>query len=86
MSGGAPSTFRGATPPQFWGDVGLGEAVGYERPRDIHKLIERLADNLATLGPTRHPVAPSHEGRGSQPVTEYLLGVDHGLSPVVPSL
>ncbi len=38
------------------------DALGYERPRAIRQLIERLADNLATLGTAPRRVAPFTTG------------------------
>lgn len=56
-------------------DVVLGEALGYERPRALRQLIERLMPQLLALGKAPQRVAPSHVGRGAQPVTETLLSL-----------
>jgi hypothetical protein len=57
-------------------DVVLGQALGYDRPRDIRKLIERLAEPLAKLGTARHRVAQYEKGQGARgEATEHLLNL-----------
>lgn len=57
-------------------DTALGAALGYERPRDIRQLIERLDPKLRELGVLRYRAAntPDPAGRG-RPTNEYLLSL-----------
>lgn len=53
-------------------DVRIAARLGYDRPRDIRKLIERRREALERVGSLRHGVASPHQG-GGRPGTEYLL-------------
>lgn len=55
-------------------DTALGAALGYERPRKIRELIERLMPQLAELGGLPHRGANPHE-LGGRPTIEYLLNL-----------
>lgn len=57
-------------------DIALGAALGYERPRDIRKLIDRFNKQLGELGVLRQRGAntPDPEGRG-RPTQENLLNL-----------
>jgi hypothetical protein len=54
-------------------DTVLGAALGYERPRKIRELIERLDAHLCELGGLRHRVANPDSLVGGRPTEEYLL-------------
>ena len=58
-------------------DIDLAHRLGFERPRDIRKLIERKADDLRELGAARH-VARPHHNNGTT-VTEYWLNQDQAI-------
>jgi hypothetical protein len=55
-------------------DTVLGAALGYDRPRDLRKLIERHREKLEKIALARHRGAPIKSGKGRiEQVTEYLL-------------
>lgn len=54
-------------------DWKLALALGFDRPRDIRKIIERHQAELDRYGRLRHRGATSHEGSGARPVQEYWL-------------
>jgi hypothetical protein len=56
-------------------DTALGGALGYERPRAIRQLIERLREPLHGLGGLPHRVANPNSLVGGRPTTEYLLNL-----------
>lgn len=58
-------------------DIDIAEALGFERPRDIRKLIERNIDEIEGLGAlTRHRGAKIGRGR---PEEGYLLNEEQAL-------
>lgn len=53
-------------------DLRLGEVLGFDRPRDIRKIIERHAEALENLGRVCATVAQTSE-HGGRPATAYYL-------------
>ena len=58
-------------------DLDLAERLGYERPNDIRKLIDRHMDTLNEFGICA-TVALIHEGAG-RPAEAYLLNEDQAI-------
>lgn len=55
-------------------DIELGERLGFDRPRDIRKLVERLlSDGKLNDSSVRATVARTHIGVAERNVTEYWL-------------
>jgi hypothetical protein len=59
-------------------DVRLGAALGFERPRDVRKIIERNKSELSMHGEVCATVAQT-SARGGRPSTEYLLNEPQAL-------
>jgi hypothetical protein len=58
------------------GDIVLGSALGYDRPRDIRKLFPRLMPHLEKFGLTPSRTASWLSGKGGKrETTEYLLNL-----------
>jgi len=59
-----------------YGVVTLGKALGYDRPRDIRKLIQRVMPNILELGAAPQRGALYAKGNGTKgETTEYLLNL-----------
>jgi hypothetical protein len=65
-------------------DIDLAERLGFERPRDIRKIIERQI-SLGNISPSsratvaRKPVGPKRGGEVEYTVTEYWLTLEEAL-------
>lgn len=59
-------------------DLDIAERLGFDRPRDIRKLIERHAAELATFGVCA-TVAQNHGGGRGRPSTEFWLNEEQAL-------
>lgn len=61
-------------------DIDLAERLGFERPRDIRKIIERNLAEIETSGPARHHGALLHRPQGGTvEVAEYWLTEEQAL-------
>lgn len=59
-------------------DLDIAERLGFDRPRDIRKLIERNASELATFGVCA-TVAQTSGARGGRSATEFWLNEEQAL-------
>jgi hypothetical protein len=59
-------------------DTDIGERLGFERPRDIRKLIERNLAEIEAFGVCA-TVARTSDERGGRPATEYWLTEEQAL-------
>jgi hypothetical protein len=67
-------------------DVDIAERLGFERPRDVRKLIERNAAEIEAFGPMRHRGAMVDIGSGAQrEVTEYWLNEEKRYARLAPN-
>ncbi len=61
-------------------DLDIAERLGFDRPRDIRKLIERNAEELTTFGVLARHGGASISGKGRvMPITEYWLNEEQAL-------
>lgn len=59
-------------------DLDLGERLGFARPRDIRKIIDRNLPEIERFGFCA-TVAQNHEGGRGRPTAEYLLNEEQAL-------
>lgn len=60
-------------------DVYLGQRLGFSRPNDIRKIIERNSDELSLYGPLRHRVATEQTGCLQRKIKSYSLNEPQAL-------